>query len=413
MGEYLKWALYFAEALKSPHLVEKVQNCFGVHRIVENGRGGDKPRSRPSNGLTHRSGHHDSSNGATAAPPSRAGGGLILRDTTSVPCRVDSALWYYLFHFGSLLGYEMFYATFFPFLLWNFDAAVCRRVLAVWALALYCGGVAKDVIRWPRPSSPPVVQFDKKYSAEYGMPSTHAMTGASVPFGLLVFTMHRYEYSLVLGLVVCTLWCALLCTSRLYLGMHTVLDLVGGLSLAWALMLLLVPVWPHVDRLQISSPWGPFLVVGAVSLLCLAYPSPKEWTPARGDSCVVLATVAGILVGESLLFQTGWRTPLLHSQVGGSAPFCFAANCSLHIRCASAETTQSRIVVCRARRHTYRLLCWCHGRDPRQESSRRLASIELPCKFLTYLLMGLTMALGSPLLFMRLGIERSVRPLDF
>lgn len=60
----------------------------------------------------------------------------------------------------------------------------------------------------------------------------------------------------------------------------------------------------------------------------------------------------------------------------------------------------------------YRLLCRCQGRDPRLESTRRLASIELPCKFFTYLLMGLTMALGSPLLFARLGIQRTVRPLD-
>lgn len=93
-------------------------------------------------------------------------------------------------------------------------------------------------------------------------------------------------------------------------------DLLGGLLLAWALMLVLVPVALPVDHLLLNSPWGPPLVVGVVALLCLAYPAPREWTPARGDSCVVLATVAGILAGEGALFQTGWRTPLLHAQVG-------------------------------------------------------------------------------------------------
>ncbi|KAM7298292.1 sphingosine-1-phosphate phosphatase 2 [Ixodes scapularis] len=406
MGGFLERAAALARALNSPHLVEKVQNCFGVQRIVENGRSGDKLRH--SNGLTHR---HGSTNGASSKATTGRGGGVVLRDT-SVPCRVDSALWYYLFHFGSLLGYEMFYATFFPFLLWNFDAAVCRRVLAVWALALYCGGVAKDVIRWPRPSSPPVVQFDRKYAAEYGMPSTHAMTGASVPFGLLVFTMHRYEYSLPLGLLVCTVWCALLCISRLYLGMHTVLDLLGGLLLAWALMLVLVPVALPVDHLLLNSPWGPPLVVGVVALLCLAYPAPREWTPARGDSCVVLATVAGILAGEGALFQTGWRTPLLHAQERYrlGLPHSWELACVL-LRTATGIVA-SVLTRTAAKAVTYRLLCRCQGRDPRLESTRRLASIELPCKFFTYLLMGLTMALGSPLLFARLGIQRTARPLD-
>lgn len=403
MDEYLKRAIALAEALKSPYLVERVQNSFGVYRIAEtfeNGEEGKPGKSRPSNGLTRR--HHNGS--TTNGHPAR---GVVLL-SASVPCRVDSALWYYLFHFGTLLGYEMFYATFFPFLLWNFDAAVCRRVLAVWALALYCGGVAKDVIRWPRPSSPPVVQFDKHYSAEYGMPSTHAMTGASVPFGLLVFTMHRYEYSLVLGLLVCTVWCALLCTSRLYLGMHTVLDLVGGLALAWAVMLVLVPVAVPADRLLLSSPWGPLLVVGAVALLSLAYPAPREWTPARGDSCVVLATVAGILVGESVLFQTSWRTPQEHYRLG--LPLGWELACVL-LRTVTGIVA-SVLVRIITKAITYRLLCCCQGRDPRQESSRRLPTIELPCKFFTYLLMGLTMALGSPLLFARLGIERSARPND-
>jgi sphingosine-1-phosphate phosphatase 1 len=79
--------------------------------------------------------------------------------------------------------------------------------------------------------------------------STHAMIGFSVPFSLLYFCSQRYEvggavrqssgfrppqshrfpiylpvqFPFVLGLVVCTIWCILICLSRLYLGMHSVL----------------------------------------------------------------------------------------------------------------------------------------------------------------------------------------------
>lgn len=170
MRDLLKHGLSLGETLNSPFLVERIQNYYGVRRlpVVKNG---------------HRCG--ESSNGDVK----RCAAGA------SVPCRVERRLWYHVFRFGSLLGYEAFYATFFPFLLWNWDAVVCRRVLLVWAPVMFCGGLAKDVLRWPRPASPPVVQFDRAYAAEFGMPSTHAMTGASVPFALLLFTQQRYDVS--------------------------------------------------------------------------------------------------------------------------------------------------------------------------------------------------------------------------
>nr|XP_037275491.1 sphingosine-1-phosphate phosphatase 2-like [Rhipicephalus microplus] len=159
-----------SSALNSPFLVERVQNYFGVYRLSA-----PKNDSVP-NGVQR--------NGYTSA---------AVVGHASVPCRVELPVWYYVFRFGSLLGYEAFYATFFPFILWNWDAVVCRRVLLVWALVMYCGGLTKDLLRWPRPASPPVVQLDRAYAAEFGMPSTHAMTGASVPFGLLLWTQQRYQ----------------------------------------------------------------------------------------------------------------------------------------------------------------------------------------------------------------------------
>lgn len=51
----------------------------------------------------------------------------------------------------------------------------------------------KDIVRWPRPSMPPVVQLETKWAKEYGMPSTHTMVGLAVPIGILYFTIGRYE----------------------------------------------------------------------------------------------------------------------------------------------------------------------------------------------------------------------------
>lgn len=103
---------------------------------------------------------------------------------------------------------------------WNVDGAVGRRVVLLWAILMYIGKTwfklsqlyyiwcqifylhlfktitgqgLKDIIRWPRPSCPPVVRLEKKWEKEYGMPSTHAVVGAAVPFSTIIFTASRYQ----------------------------------------------------------------------------------------------------------------------------------------------------------------------------------------------------------------------------
>ena len=100
-----------------------------------------------------------------------------------------------IFHFGAGMGHELFYITFYPFWLWNVDGYVCRRICVFWCIFMYLGQAAKDIIKWPRPPSPPVFQLERRYALEYGFPSTHAMVGAGMPFGLLILTMQRYIVS--------------------------------------------------------------------------------------------------------------------------------------------------------------------------------------------------------------------------
>ncbi|KPP56358.1 hypothetical protein Z043_126034 [Scleropages formosus] len=103
---------------------------------------------------------------------------------------------FYLFTFGTELGNEMFFIIFFPFLYWNVDACVSRRLIIVWELILYLGQCAKDLVRWTRPASPPVVKVEVFYNTEYSMPSTHAMTGTALPLSLLLLTYGRWQVCL-------------------------------------------------------------------------------------------------------------------------------------------------------------------------------------------------------------------------
>lgn len=71
------------------------------------------------------------------------------------------------------------------------DGAVGRRFVFVWALLMFIGQAMKDVLRCPRPGKPVVKLQPSKWSAEYGMPSTHAMVGVSIPFSILFYTQER------------------------------------------------------------------------------------------------------------------------------------------------------------------------------------------------------------------------------
>ncbi|EHB01094.1 Sphingosine-1-phosphate phosphatase 2, partial [Heterocephalus glaber] len=136
---------------------------------------------------------------------------------------VKNYFYYYLFRFSAALGQEVFYITFLPFTHWNIDPYLSRRLVLIWVLVMYVGQVAKDILKWPRPSSPPVVKLEKRVMAEFGMPSTHAMAATAISFTLLISTKDRYQYPFVLGLTMAVVSSTLVCLSRLYTGMHTVL----------------------------------------------------------------------------------------------------------------------------------------------------------------------------------------------
>jgi len=113
----------------------------------------------------------------------------------SLDYEVTNRFFYFLFHFGANLGNEIFYMTFFPFWFWNIDGCVGRQLCTFWCIFMYLGQATKDIVKLPRPASPPVVQLEKRYALEYGMPSTHAMVGAGIPFAIFFLTKERYIVS--------------------------------------------------------------------------------------------------------------------------------------------------------------------------------------------------------------------------
>ena len=164
--------------LKSPHTVANFQKLCGILPAIDKGDNTRTDVDKDAKGSDSTNAHKDHP-----------------KDYL-----INNKFLYYLFHFGASLGNEIFYITFFPFWFWNVDGYVGRRMCTFWALFMYLGQAAKDVIRLPRPSSPPVYRLEQLYALEYGMPSTHAMVGAGIPFTLWLLTVDRYIVSYIINI---------------------------------------------------------------------------------------------------------------------------------------------------------------------------------------------------------------------
>ncbi|XP_013781285.1 sphingosine-1-phosphate phosphatase 1-like [Limulus polyphemus] len=316
---------------------------------------------------------------------------------------IRNKFWYYFFTFGASLGYELFYSSFFPFWFWNIDGAVGRRVIMVWVLIMYVGQALKDIIRWPRPSAPPVVQLEPGYSEEYGMPSTHAMVGAAVPFSLLIFTMHRYEYPIVIGLLIAILWCALVCCSRLYMGMHTILDILGGLFLVTLLMVVLLPIIDTMDSFFLTHRFSPLVAILFTMLLVVFYPSSDRWTPARSDTAIILGSGAGLIVGAWLNYKLGIICgPGLPPPYQILWPDYHVVGLAL----LRASIGISCIVATRAifKSMLYAVICNILKVDAQNLKTKH--TVQVFFKYLTYSAIGFTITYLSPVVFRFLNIER-------
>jgi len=293
-------------ASADPYLVLRFQNLCGLRSIEEEERPGhveSETSSEHTNGHVRNgfvNGHIK--NGFVKNGHYKPTEDLLKEKETKskkIPAYKYNPFWHFVFSFGSTLGNEVFYITFFPFLFWNIDEYIARRVVFLWGLLLYFGQCAKDVIQWPRPPCPPVIAVEKRYQWEYGMPSTHAISGTLLPFCLVFYSYDRYQYPLPVGIVFLVCWVALVCSSRLYMGMHTLQDVLAGLVLVTVALGIIVPVLDiPTEEWVLTSPSSPIFMVAIPLAMCIVYPTPPRQTVTRADTTMIIGSCVGALLGS-------------------------------------------------------------------------------------------------------------------
>ena len=257
---------------------------------------------------------------------------MVMEDVpetfTSHPHSSSNAV-HTLFAVASELGNEPYYALWATSTAILLDARVSLPLLLLWALGMYIGQFLKDNLRLPRPglfpetidttqdkqkqpikpsASPsdvdvPVIRLETKYAAEFGFPSTHALGAFSLPMLTLLFMLFRYE---VQSPIACGLWAALQLfwmfvtpVSRLYRGVHSILDIVGGSLIGFVLAIVTYACTDFIYE-TLSTVFGVVAYTCLSIALLVIYPRTSRWSNSLGDTALIMGTACGAVWGICL-----------------------------------------------------------------------------------------------------------------
>ncbi|XP_073927937.1 sphingosine-1-phosphate phosphatase 2 isoform X2 [Castor canadensis] len=288
---------------------------------------------------------------------------------------VKNYFYYYLFRFSAALGQEVFYITFLPFTQWNIDPYLSRRLVVIWVLVMYVGQVAKDILKWPRPSTPPVVKLEKRVIAEFGMPSTHAMAATAISFTFLISTMDRYQ------------------------------DVLGGVLITAFLIVLTYPAWTLIDCLDSASPLFPVCVIVVPFFLCYNYPMSDYYSPTRADTTTIVAAGAGVTIGFWInhFFQLV-STPATSLPVAQNIPPLTTSLIVLGLTKFTVGIVLILLVRQLVQNLSLQVLYSWFKVVTRNKEARRRLEIEVPYKFVTYTSVGICATTFVPMLHRFLGL---------
>lgn len=127
------------------------------------------------------------------------------------------------------LGEELFYLSVLPIFYWSVDKRLGRQLGYVFLLSAAVNNMTKNLLRQPRPFwiDPDVGRWPVD---GYGFPSGHAQHATAVYLLLAVRLRRSWMWLLALAAI------ALMSLSRLYLGVHFIHDVLGGILLGLAVL---------------------------------------------------------------------------------------------------------------------------------------------------------------------------------
>ena len=208
----------------------------------------------------------------------------------------------WLFRLLSFMGNEGFYLFLLPFLYWCVDRRVGARLTLLFLISAYLNAAAKVLAAQPRP-----FQYDSRVNRIVeagggGLPSGHAQHGLVV-WGYLAARIRSPWAWVGAGLLVVAI-----SLSRLYLGVHFPVDIVGGYLLGAALLIVMAWLGPGTEAWVVRqrSTVQVAIALAVPGILILL-------APAWDRSCIS-AGAAWMGAGTGMALERRW----VGFEVGGS-----------------------------------------------------------------------------------------------
>ena len=199
------------------------------------------------------------------------------------------------FQYITWLGYKDFLFLFVPFCYWFFD----RKVFGIFTLFVFIGAFIntylKDFFQDPRPNT--LLNIDPWSSTldlSYGFPSGHAQL-AIVIWGYLFLNTKS-----IFGKIFFVFLIVTISFSRIYLGVHDVADVVGGIIIGLFLVYVLtVLLSSKVEWLRNQSNSKHFLIYFSLILLFyLFWPIEENRTVALALGSLIIGFWLGQKIDE-------------------------------------------------------------------------------------------------------------------
>jgi membrane-associated phospholipid phosphatase len=240
-----------------------------------------------------------------------------------------------------------FYITFLPLLFWVGEVRLARLTTIFMAMTIYVGNAIKDTVCAPRPApgvsgtpphGPHVVRVlktqsegkdaeDNDHEQEYGLPSTHTIQTLCLAFYLLHWCNHNQASLSILthgadrpgggdptfrwlfdslfassgdahggvqlAFLLAVGWSLFIVWGRLYLGMHSPVDIGAGAVVAAACLAFFIPIEDFVDAwITSGNGYLPAYQLAFDLALIFTYPRPERRTPSYNYALYVRSPLA-------------------------------------------------------------------------------------------------------------------------
>ncbi|CAO3664026.1 unnamed protein product [Umbelopsis vinacea] len=198
------------------------------------------------------------------------------------------------------LGTHTFFMIFLPLLFWFGYPQLGRSLVSVMAFGVFWSGFIKDFMCLPRPLSPPVhrLTMSSSVALEYGFPSTHSTNSISVALFLMAWIQEHVPQDdpfRIGGLIILGVYATSVVFGRIYCGMHSVTDIVGGAILAFVIYWFQWTFRLQFEEIVTGDKYWVFLCIPLFIFMVGIHPDPIERCPCFEDSVCFLGVLIGLL----------------------------------------------------------------------------------------------------------------------